>query len=545
MQDIPRDIAEEIEKYLIAEQFEPQKGHIVKCRIIEILDDIVLVDLGLKTEGKIKKSEIDERWLRNGKEVEAVFLGRGADGLYKLSYKAAKEMKMVEYLERLRRERKPVHGIVLGKTKSFYDVDVGDLSGLNVGEYIALCPVSHAADIKVGGHYEFAIRDRAENGKFILSRKDYLQILKEEERKKVLAQLKPGAVMECKVIRVTNLYADVDFGGGIRGKILRDDVDWNRVESCRDKLVRGQEIKVKIIETEPFIRASIKHLTRDPWLLASEKYKVGDVIEGEISDIKDFGAFIKVDVGGAFIEALLPFSEAGWNKAEAKKKFNVGDKVSAVIINFAPEQRKLTLSLKKILPNPYDILRNEPNKVRRAIVRSEVSRGYIVELYIEEAETHIKAFLPKSEISWFLNDTISLKEGDEIDVKTIFVRWDDVVVSKKKVEEDVMKNIYEDIKGREFEARVILAPDKKDRGLWVSFNVDGKIIKGFIPLSELVSKIINYSKDEIVKCQVIDYDSRLDTIILSENKAMLDEASGNKVTVTLGSLLENITKNKK
>jgi len=157
------DIAElekEIEKYLFfPEKSELKKGEIVKCRIIDIVDDYVIVDLGLKTEGRIKKNEIDEEKLKKGEIIEAMYLGRSEDGLYRLSYKLAKEKRFSEYLTKMMTERKAVHGLVIGRDRGFYEVDVGEFSGLGLGKYIALCPVSHAEDIKPGGHYEFMVRD--------------------------------------------------------------------------------------------------------------------------------------------------------------------------------------------------------------------------------------------------------------------------------------------------------------------------------------------------------------------------------------------------
>ncbi len=534
------ELEKEIEKYLFfPETPELKKGEIVKCRILEILDEFVIVDIGQKTEGKIRKSEIDKEKLRKGEVVEAVFLGRSADGLYKLSYRQAKERKMAEYLTKLMKERKAVHGIVIGKDRSFYEVDVGDFSGLGVGRYIALCPLSQAEDIKPGGHYEFMIKDRAKNGKFILSRKDYLRILQEEERKKVLEKLKVGAVLEGKIIRVTNLYAEIDFGGGIRGKILRDDVDWNKVESCKDFLQKGDVVKVKILETEPYIRASIKHLRNDPWQEAGKIFKQGDIIEGYISDIKSFGAFVKIKVGDDEIEALLPYSEAGWDKKELKDKFEVGQKISATIINLSPEDRKITLSLKRILPNPYDVLKQTPDKVRKAKVIEEIDRGFIVDLEVEEAKANIRAFLPRGEVSWFYEEKSSVKKGDEINVKVIAVRGKDVVVSKRKSEENVLKKIYEEIKGKVVKCIVLFTPGKKDKGLWVIFDHADKKFKGIVPVGELVSKIGNYSKGEEIKCEIIDYNEKIDTLILSESKAALKEVGGGKVSLSLGALLES------
>ncbi|GBD04209.1 30S ribosomal protein S1 [bacterium HR19] len=544
MQSEKIDIAKEIEKYLLFQDIQPKKGEIVKCKIIDILDNFVIVELGLKTEGKIKKSEIDKEKLKKGEIIEAVFLGRSSeDGLYRLSYKEAKERKIREYVERIISERRSIVGVVVGKNKGFYEVDIGDFSGLGIGSYIAYCPFSLAEDIKVNGFYEFMVKEITQDGRFILSRKDYLNILKEEERKRVLEKLKPGAVLEGKIVRVTALYAEIDFGGGIRGRILRDDVDWGRVESCKDKLQKGQEVKVKILETEPYIRASLKHLKADPWEEMEKNYKVGDVVEGEVSDIKNFGVFVKIKVGESEIEALLPRSEAGWDGADLKEKFKIGQKISASIINISREEKRVTLSLRKILPNPYEVLEKEPDKLRKAIVVEDKGKVYEVEVIVDEAETKVSAILPKGELSWFVDDKIQLQKGQEIDVKVISVKGRSVIVSKRKAEREEFFKILKDINGKIVEGKVVSAPFKGDKFLWIEFDYNGKKLKGVIPSNELSGKISSYSKGETVKAEVIGFDKNFDVIILSENKAVLKEtSSGGKVSFSLGNLLESVPK---
>lgn len=539
MQSEKIDIVKEIEKYIFIQPEEPKKGKILKCRIVEILDDYVIVELGLKTEGKIKKSEIDKEKLKKGQEIEAVLLGRSSDGLFKLSYKEAKEIKMSEYLTKLMEERKSVIGVVVGRNKGFYEVDVGDFSGLGFGEYIAYCPISLAEDIKPGFHYEFMIKERAHDGKWIISRKDYLNILREEEKRRVLEQLKVGAIMEGKIIMVKDAYAEIDFGGGIRGKILRDDVDWTKVESCRDFLKKGDEVKVKILETEPFIRASIKHLKGDPWNELTQKFKLGDIVEGEVSDIKNFGVFVKVKIGNSQIEALLPYSEVSWN--DEIPNFEIGQKIKASIISLLPEQKKVTLSLKRILPNPYDIIEKTKDKEREARVLEKERDGYFVELMVDEANSKVKAFLPKNEVSWFLDgEETKLEPGVEIKVKPISVKGKKVIVSKKKAEEEKIKKIADEIKGKIFPAKILFTPDKKDRFLVVSFNYNGKTVKGIIPVEELSGKIVSYSKGEEIKAEVISYDERMESIILSESRAVLKEMSNKKSGFSLSSLLDSI-----
>lgn len=536
------NIERELEKYLYNDISEIQKGQIVKCRIVDIIGENAIVDLGFKIEGKIKTSEIDKEKLYPGETIEAQVVSRGGQGLFILSYKAAKEKRLNDYLSKLYEEGKSVHGIVIGKSKGGFEVDVGELSGLDFGRYVLFCPFSEAEDIKVGSHYEFAIKKSDRGDRYILSRKTYLQVIREEERKKVLSTLKVGAIMEGKVIKVSNLFAEIDFGGGVRGRILRDDIDWNRVESCKDRLKNGQVVKVKIMEIDPDIRCSIKHIYDNPWYRAKEIFKAGDVVEGEISDVKDFGVFVKLKVGESEVEALLPFSEASWDRGEdIKNKFQVGQTISAAVINVSPEERKITLSMKKVLPNPYESLRTFQDKVRKAVVRSVSRKGYIVDVEVEEAQAKVRAFLPKSEISWFI-DSENLKEGDEIEVKVLSVRKDDVIVSKKKVNEELLKNILDELVGKTVKARIVQNIDRATKGVWVVFEKDGKFLRGFVPVNELVSKISGYSKDEEIKCEVLDYSKNIDAFVLSENKVMLKEVKGQSQGVSLGAIFSQLQK---
>lgn len=537
------NIEKELEKYIYNDISGIQRGQIVKCRIVDIIGDHVIVDLGFKIEGYIRSDEIDKEKLSVGQIIEAQVIGKSGQGLFTLSYKAAKEKRLNEYMSKHFSEGKSVHGVVIGKTKAGFEVDIGELSGLDFGRYYLVCPFSESEDIKIGGQYEFALMKSERGDRYVLSRKKYLQVLREEERRRVLSLLRVGAIMEGKVVRITNLFAEIDFGGGIRGKILRDDVDWNRVESCKDKLKNGQVIKVKILETDPDIRCSIKHIYDNPWEKAKDLFKAGDIVEGEISDVKDFGAFVKIKVGDCDIEALLPFSEAGWDKGEdIRSRFRIGQTISAAIINISPEERKITLSVKRVLPNPYDALKASPDKVRKAVVRSVNRKGYIVDLDVEETQAKVKAFLPKSEVSWFIDGEGLLKENDEIEVKVLSVRKNDVVVSKKKVNEDFVKEILKELSGKTVRAKIVQNVDKATRGLWVVFEKGGKFLRGFIPAGELVSKLSSYSKDEEVKCEVIDYSRNLDAFVLSENKVMLREVKEQSQGISLGSLFSQLQK---
>lgn len=537
-------IEKELEKYLYNDVEEIRKGSFVRCRIVDIIDDYAIVDLGFKIEGKIKASEIDKENLSPGQIVEAQIIGGSGQGLFTLSYKAAKEKRLNEYLSKLYEERKAVHGVVVRKSKGGYEVDIGELSGLGFGRYTLFCPFSEAEDIQEGGQYEFAIKEseRGGSGKYLLSRKLYLQTIREEERKKVLSSLKVGAIMEGKVTRVSNLFAEIDFGGDIRGKILRDDVDWNRIESCKQKLKKGQVVKVKILEVDPDIRCSIKHIYVNPWYKAKEIFKTGDIVEGEVSDIKDFGVFVKIKIEESELEALLPFSEASWDRGDnVKNKFQVGQVISAAIINVSPEDRKITLSMRKVLPNPYDALKSAPDNVRKAIVKNVGKKGYIVDLEVEEAQARVRAFLPMSEVSWFI-DSENLKENDEVGVKVLSVKKDDVIVSKKKVQEDVLKKILDELVGKVVKAKIVRSIDRATRGVWVVFEKDGKFLRGFIPVNELVSKVTGYSKDEEISCEVLDYDRNMDAFLLSENKVVLKEMKNLNQGITLGTLFSQLQK---
>lgn len=541
--NVSANIERELEKYLHTNVAGIQRGQIVRCRIVDIIGEHAIVDLGFKIEGKIKASEIDKEKLSIGQTIEAQVMGRSAQGLFILSYKAAKEKRLNDYLLEMLKEGKSIHGVVIGKGKAGYEVDVGEFSGLDFGRYVLTCPFSEAEDIKVGGQYEFAIKKTEKGDRCFLSRKAYLQFLKEEERRRVLSALKVGAIMEGRVVKVTTLFAEIDFGGGIRGRILRDDVDWNRVESCKDRLRNGQVVKVKIIEVDPDIRCSIRHIYDNPWEKAGMLFKPGDVVEGEISDIKDFGAFVKIKVDDMCVEALLPFSEAGWDRGEdIRNRFFIGQTIKAAVINISPSEKKITLSMKKTLPNPYDVLRASQDRVRKAVVRKVGRSGYIVDLEVEEAQTKIRAFLPKSEVSWFIGEEDSLRENDQIEVKVLSIKKDDVVVSKKKTNEEVVERMLSELVGKCVRARVVQNADKTAKGLWVIFENNGKLLRGFVPAGELVSKISNYLKDEEIKCEVMDYGKNIDAFVLSENRVMLKEVKGQSQGVSLGSLLSQLQK---
>lgn len=337
------------------------RGDIVKGEIISIREDEIMVNVGYKSDGVIKKEEISNdpdinpKELYNiGDEIEVYVLKLDdGEGNVLLSIKRVGDIKAWEKIEKIYNEKEIVTCKVIEAVK-------GGVIALIEGQKgfipASLLSANYVKDLNsyVGKHLNVNIIEFDRNKKkIIMSRKEVEKEEIEEKKKKVWESIDVNQVVEGTVKNITNFGAFVDLGG-VDGLIHISDLSWNRVRHPEDVVKEGENIKVKILDIDKDkerISLGLKQILPEPWELFEEKYKVGDIVEGTVVNILDFGAFVRLDVG---VDGLVHVSQIS-NKHVAKPSdvLNVGDKIKVKIINIKSNEKKISLSMKEVDDDNY------------------------------------------------------------------------------------------------------------------------------------------------------------------------------------------------
>ena len=521
-----KDIKKEIEEMSSAVAL--RRGQIIDCKVSDIWEDKAIVNLGRKVEGIVPLSDF-EKDIKVGDSFEAVFVGMD-DGFAVLSAKEARRIRRLEKLKHCFKSSEPISGIILGKVKGGYEVDMGE--GI-----LAFLPSSYKADAMEGGEFTFIIKECRDDD-FIVSRKLYIEKRRKEERERILKKLNVGEILDARVKKILDFYAICDIGGGITAKLLREDISWEVVEKCSDFLREGQGIKVKVLEVVnkdklPSIRVGIKQIEPDPWISVPQKYSEGDTVSGTITSVKSFGAFVRVEKG---LEAFLPASEISWHyESDISKILKKDDKVMAKIISLSPEKRKMVLSVKRLYINPYSLIK--PKDEVRGVVKAKLKPGYEVE--ITASGQTLRAFLPNAEISYQAEDT-KINEGDEFEFLVLKSEAEkkNIILSLKRMCKDPLLELLREIKGKRV---TFVVSETSKSGIFGDFEHQNKKFKGFIHLRELVASPTDYPQGSDTDAIVLDLDKKTRVFLLSEKHAIVSDTNSEQKGIKIKDLLKKDT----
>ena len=422
---------------------EVETGKIVKGKVVQILPDVVMIDVGLKSEGQVPIDEFRDKngeiTVKEGDEVE-VFLEKIDEdlGTIRLSKKRADRIRAWEEIIKAYDKGKPIYGVIEKRIKGGFFVNLG-------GDLRAFLPMSQA-DIKpikdpddlVGRRFAYKILkiDQSRNN-IVVSRRAFL----EEERKKrieeLMKELKVGAVFEGKVKNITNYGAFIDLGG-LDGLLYISDISYERIKHPSELLAVGDKVKVmvkELSEDKKRISLSMKALKPDPWEKVEEEFPVGSRVKARVKRVIDAGAIVSLKPG---VEGFIPLSEMTWIKKQIKPSSIVspGDEVEAAVIRIDHDRRRVVLSLKEVLPNPWEELQLKEGDVVEGKVSSITEFG----IFVEIAEG-VEGLVHISEVSWLeRNPNLQemFKKGDRVKVKVLKIDRDNqrISLSIKALEEN-------------------------------------------------------------------------------------------------------------
>ncbi len=379
----------------------PKEGQVVRGRVVGIESDYVIVDIGLKTEGRVPLREFESAGeeVNVGDEVE-VYLERieNALGEAVLSRHKARQEKVWEKLEEAYDKGEPVTGQIFGRVKGGFTVDLGGVVAFLPGSQADIRPIHDITPLlNVDQPFKILKMDRR-RGNIVVSRRAILEESRAEARQELLAKMQEGDVVEGVVKNITDYGAFIDLGG-IDGLLHVTDMSWKRVNHPSDLMNVGDTVQVKVIRINPEtqrISLGIKQLSEDPWKSVAEKYPVGSRVTGKVTNITDYGAFIELEDG---VEGLVHVSEMSWTKKNVhpSKIVNVGDEVEVQVLDVNPERRRISLGLKQTQENPWDTI--EQKYPRGTEVEGEIKNITEFGIFVG-LEDDIDGMVHLSDIDW-------------------------------------------------------------------------------------------------------------------------------------------------
>ena len=339
-----------------------RQGELLKGEVVKIGKDCVIVDIGYKSEGYIPLDEFinsdGDLPIKVGESIEVlVEKADEEDGDILLSYDKALKIRMWEKIKRMHQENEYIKGKIVARVKGGMSVDLGGLKAFLPGSHIDLKPVKNF-DSWVGTEHSFKIlKYNLKNGNIVVSRRAILEEERERKKKRLLDMLKEGLVLEGVVKNITDYGLFIDLGG-LDGLVHITDMSWGRVKHPSENYRVGDRIKVKVLHFDrkkERVSLGIKQLTPNPWNRASERYPIGKRVKGKVVSIADYGAFVELEEG---IEGLIHISELSWSKKikHPSQVVKIGDMVETVVLNIEPEKKRISLGLKQVQPNPWDIV---------------------------------------------------------------------------------------------------------------------------------------------------------------------------------------------
>jgi len=492
-------------------------GSIIEGRVVEILPTKVVVDIGMKAEGIVEKEEFPPDFkLSVGDVIPVVLESREtADGYPMVSWRRAHQMRLWQTLAKAYAEGSPVEGKVLQRVNGGFIIDIGKMAFLPLSQVVV--KRKQAVDEIIGQTIKVKIVEFDKKRRHIVvSQKLYHEEEQRLEREAVKKKLEVGAIVEGRVSNITPYGAFVDLGGGISGLIYIADLSWTKVEKVSDVVKVGDIVKVKVTKIDwdnNHISLSLKDTQPDPWETIEEKYPVGSKTVGKVVAVTDFGIFVRLKNG---IEGLVHASEVCWlgEYKEVKDNYKVGDEVEVVVIRINKEKRHLSLSIKRLSPNPYEKLKEKypPGTKVSGVVTELVPFGAFVKI----ASEGVEGLIHIGDLSWTKNikhprEVLSI--GDKIEVVVLGVKPEEekVILGLKQLKENPFVK-YSVGKVVDCKVRKIMSS-----GVVVELEPE---VEGIIRTSELsLEKVDDPAKvikiGEWIKAKVISSDEEEKKILLS------------------------------
>lgn len=505
-----------------------KENEIAKGKVVAISGNDVLIDIGFKSDGRVSLDEFpDPDNLKIGDEVE-IFVEKIEDkeGQLVLSRKRADIIRNWERIIDAKQNDTIIQGKCLRRIKGGFVVDLGGVNAFLPGSQIDTKPIRDY-DVFVGKMLDFKIlKINHPNENIIISHKVLIEESMADQREKLLSTIEKGQILKANVKAITDFGVFVDLGG-VDGLIHITDLSWGRISHPSEIVQLDQEIEVMVLEFDEEkkrVTLGLKQLTPHPWDDIEEKLKVGDKVTGKVVSITEYGAFIEIEKG---IEGLIHVSEMSWTQhiTNPNQVVAMGEKVEAIVLSLDKNEKKLSLGIKQLTPNPWQSLLDKfpIGSKHSGKVCNITNFGVFVEL-----EEGVDGLVHISDLSWtkkIFNVDDFVKVGDMLEVEILGIDIDNhrIALGHKQITENPWEKLEEKYKvGTEVECKIIKPLDK---GIIVELP---DVVDGFIPASQFsVYQIKNFSElfteGSMVHARVMEFDKEAKKIVLSVIEYLKDK----------------------
>jgi small subunit ribosomal protein S1 len=404
-----------------------QEGEVVKGRIVSITKDFVMVDIGYKSEGQIPIAEFTtpdgEITAEVGDQVEALLEGSETEeGPLMLSKNKASRIKVWEEISYAYHNEGTVEGTIVAKVKGGLSVDLGGILAFLPGSQVDLVPVRHT-DHLIGQTTTFnVLKFNRKRRNVVLSRRSLLEKAKEDAKATLLATLEEGKVVDGVIKNITDYGVFVDLGG-LDGLLHITDLSYGRIRHPADLFKVGDTIAVKVLSFDrekERISLGLKQLTPDPWTTVQDKYPLTSRVTGKVVSLTDYGAFVELEAG---VEGLIHISEMSWTRKirHPNQILTVGDVVEVVVLELDPQRKRISLSLKQVEPNPWEVIGEKypVGSVIEGKIKNITDFGIFIGI-----DEGIDGLVHISDISWtkrFKHPSELYKKGQTVQAKVLYI----------------------------------------------------------------------------------------------------------------------------
>ncbi|MCE0558316.1 MULTISPECIES: 30S ribosomal protein S1 [Motilimonas] len=464
-------------------EIETRPGAIIKGTIVAIENGIVLVDAGLKSESPISidqfKNAAGELEVSVGDEVD-VALDATDDGFgeTQLSREKAKRHEAWIVLEKAYEEQETVIGVINGKVKGGFTVELNGIRAFLPGSLVDVRPVRDTAHLEYKDLEFKVIKLDQKRNNVVVSRRAVIETENSAERDELLENLQEGQAVKGIVKNLTDYGAFVDLGG-VDGLLHITDMAWKRVKHPSEIVNVGDEINVKVLKFDrerTRVSLGLKQLGEDPWVAIANRYPESTKLTGRVTNLTDYGCFVEIEEG---VEGLVHVSEMDWTNKNIhpSKVVNVGDSVEVMVLDIDEERRRISLGLKQCIANPWESFSSTHNKGDRVSgkIKSITDFGIFIGL-----DGGIDGLVHLSDISWNVAGEEAVrdfKKGDEIEAVVLQVdpERERISLGVKQIAEDPFNNYIADKKKGAVIVGKVIEVDAKGAKLELAEGVEGYI----------------------------------------------------------------------
>jgi small subunit ribosomal protein S1 len=508
----------EFEKLVHDNFVDTQHTDVIQGTVTHMTDREAIIDINAKSEGVISLNEFRYNPdLKVGDSVEVIVdIREDKTGQLVLSHRKARVIKAWDRVNEAHEKSEVVTGFVKCRTKGGMIVDVFGIEAFLPGSQIDVKPIRDY-DQYVNKNMEFKIvKINHEFKNVVVSHKALIEADIEEQKKEIIGQLEKGQVLEGTVKNITSYGVFIDLGG-VDGLVHITDLSWNRINHPGEFLELDQKLNVVILDFDDDksrIQLGVKQLSKHPWEALSQDLKVGDVMDGKVAVIADYGAFVEIAPG---VEGLVHVSEMSWSThmRSAQDFVNVGDEVKVSILSLDREERKMSLGMKQLSVDPWtDITSKYPvGSKHKGVIRNFTNFGVFVEL-----EEGIDGLIYISELSWTKkvkhpSEVVSVGQDLEVVVLELDVEGRKLSLGHKQIQDNPW-NKYES----EFSEGTLLEStvhEIVDKGATVMVNDD---ITAFVPNRHLEKEDgSKLKKGESAEFKVIEFNKDYKRVVLSHS----------------------------